>query len=194
MSSMQAITALKKEMEREGIHPENGLGEDLFLFSSTLIPVVNVDILVINEKGQLLLTWRDDPHCGTGWHVPGGCIRLGESVIERAERTARQEFGCDIRLDPEILHVFEIFTRQERPIKDQNERSHFITLVLAGLAPADLDTEIQKVNPGQPGYMKWFTTLPDDLLQVQNCYREQWQTIQTKLKSIFCIGDLVGCG
>lgn len=190
MSSIQAIAALKEEMEREGIRPENGLGEDLFLFSSTLMPVVNVDLLVVNEKGQVLLTWRDDPHCGTGWHIPGGCIRFGETAMERAEKTAQQEFGCGVRLEPEILHVFEIFTRHERPIKDQNERSHFVTLVLSGLAPADLDTENQTVQPGQPGFMKWFSTLPDELLQVQNCYREQWETIQRKLKGRFYDGNL----
>ena len=93
-------------------------------------------------------------------------------------------------LEPEILHVFEIFTRHERPIKDQNERSHFVTLVLAGLAPADFDTENQTVQPGQPGFMKWFSTLPDELLQVQNCYREQWETIQRKLKGRFYDGNL----
>ena len=60
----------------DGIHPEQGLGEELFLTVSSLVPIVNVDLLVYNDKGQFLLTKRDDPYCGRGWHVPGGCIRF----------------------------------------------------------------------------------------------------------------------
>ena len=72
----------------EGIKPEEGLGEDLFLLVSSLVPIVNVDLLVYNDKGQFLLTWRDDPHCGCGWHIPGGCVRFKETCEERIRKVS----------------------------------------------------------------------------------------------------------
>lgn len=64
MSVTSAIDNLKDEMQKAGIKSENGLGTELFLFSSTLIPVVNVDLLLTNSKHEILLAWRDDPHTG----------------------------------------------------------------------------------------------------------------------------------
>ena len=66
MSVTSAIDNLKDEMQKAGIKSENGLGTELFLFSSTLIPVVNVDLLLTNSKHEILLAWRDDPHTGKG--------------------------------------------------------------------------------------------------------------------------------
>lgn len=169
-------------MRQEGISPEKGLGDSLFLFASTLLPIVNVDILALNKKGEFLLSWRDDPHCGTGWHIPGGCIRFRESIMERAQKTAIREFGHSVVLDSEVLHVFEIFASEGRPIDDQNERAHFMTLVIAGTMPGDFKIADQPVGPGEPGYLQWFSELPENLLSVQDCYKKHWQTIQEKLK------------
>ena len=114
----------------DGIHPEQGLGEELFLTVSSLVPIVNVDLLVYNDKGQFLLTKRDDPYCGRGWHVPGGCIRFKETCEERIRKVALGELGISklaIHKDP--VKVFEIIEHDKRPIENQNERAHFITLV-----------------------------------------------------------------
>ncbi len=85
MSVTSAIDNLKDEMQKAGIKSENGLGTELFLFSSTLIPVVNVDLLLTNSKHEILLAWRDDPHTGKGWHIPGGCVRFKEAHGLRAK-------------------------------------------------------------------------------------------------------------
>ena len=71
MNLKQAIHCFQEAMKSEGISPEKGLGTEGFRFASTLMPVVNVDLIVINEKKEFLLSWRDDPHSGTGWHIPG---------------------------------------------------------------------------------------------------------------------------
>ncbi|ODA40159.1 hypothetical protein [Desulfosporosinus sp. BG] len=71
MSLKEQIGNVKVEMESEVIQSENGLGQDLFMFASTLMSVVNVNLLVTNSKYEALLSWRDDPHCGSGriFHV-----------------------------------------------------------------------------------------------------------------------------
>lgn len=87
------LPRLRERMTSLGISPEKGLGEELFLFVSSLVPIVNVDLLVFNSKGQFLLTRRNDSHCGNGWHVPGGCVRLKETFDERIREVANLELG-----------------------------------------------------------------------------------------------------
>ena len=155
------------------IRPEQGLGEELFLQISSLVPIVNVDLLVYNNKGEFLLAKRDDPHCGKGWHIPGGCIRFKETCEERIRKVAQKELGISqLSIEKEPIKVFEIIEHEHRPIKNQNERAHFITLVYK----CHVD-ESYKINNGNltkenAGFIKWFDKLPDDLLSIQNCYRE----------------------
>lgn len=87
-------------------------------------------LLVTNPKHEILLSWRDDSHTGRGWHIPGGCIRFKERLMDRVQKTAIAEFGAEIVCRPEPIKVFEIFTNHYRDeIEDQKERVHFITLV-----------------------------------------------------------------
>jgi len=155
------------------INPESGLGEDLFLTISSLVPIVNVDLLVYDAKGRFLLTWRDDPHCGKGWHVPGGCIRFKETCAERIKKVALKELGIkDVEFDQEPIKVFEIINREHRDIENQNERGHFITLVYKCHAPSDFTLDGQPYSDGEVGYMQWFDQLPNNLLSIQSCYKE----------------------
>lgn len=85
-----------------------------------------------NDKHEVLLSWRNDPHCGTGWHIPGGCIRLMETAEERIQKTALAEIGVKVLAESNPIKFYEIFSRNYREgIKDQRERAHFITLVYA---------------------------------------------------------------
>lgn len=158
--------------EEQYIDPTKGLGDKLFIAVSALVPIVNVDLLVYNDKGQFLLTWRDDPHCGQGWHVPGGCIRFKETCEERISKVALKELGIsDISFDKDPIKVFEIICHEHRDIENQNERAHFITLVYKCYAPANFSIENQSVKKGEVEYMQWFDHLPDNLLSIQSCYR-----------------------
>lgn len=155
------------------IHPEEGLGKELFLQVSSLVPIVNVDLLVYNTEGQFLLTWRDDPHCGKGWHIPGGCIRFRETCESRIQKVALEELGISqIAFEKEPIKFFQIINKEHRDLKNQNERGHFITLVYKCFAPRDFEIEKQQYKQGEVGYMKWFDQFPDNLLSIQSCYRE----------------------
>ena len=157
----------------DGIHPEQGLGEELFLTVSSLVPIVNVDLLVYNTKGQFLLTKRDDPYCGKGWHVPGGCIRFKETCEERIRKAALGELGISkLTIHKEPFKVFEIIEHDKRPIENQNERAHFITLVYKCVVDDSYIIDNGDRTESDAGYIKWFDSLPDDLLSIQNCYRE----------------------
>ena len=74
-----------------------GLPLDVFYFISQLTPLINVDLLVKNSQGQVLLTWRDDQFHGPAWHIPGGIIRFKERIETRIAKVAQSELGAKVR-------------------------------------------------------------------------------------------------
>lgn len=180
MSLSSAINELKTEIRESGIKPENGVGTELFLMTSTLVPLVNVDLLVTNSKKEILLSWRDDKHCGAGWHVPGGCIRLKETFADCIQRTALKELDSEVKFDKDPIKVFEIIWNKHRNgLEDQNERAHAITIVYKCFLSDSF--EITPKPDGTPGQLKWFSALPDNLLDIQECYHRSWKEISDKL-------------
>lgn len=169
---IRQLQLLKKEVEKSDINPKAGIGEDLFLFVSSLTPIVNVDLLVYNSKGQFLLSFRDDRHCGRGWHIPGGCIRFRETIDERIKKVAYTELHLEnIDYEKRPIKIFEIFCNEEREIDCQDERSHFITFVYKCYAPDSYQIN-NAMKENEAGFLKWFDKLPDDLLNIQQCYKE----------------------
>ena len=61
---VEAINTLQDIMVKDGVDPTKGLPEELFIFGTTLMPVSNVDLFITNDKGQVLLSWRDDQYYG----------------------------------------------------------------------------------------------------------------------------------
>ncbi|MCD7726011.1 MAG: oligosaccharide flippase family protein [Clostridiales bacterium] len=119
MDREQVIDCIKND----NFKTEDGLNYDVFLFASSITPLVNVDLLVEDEQGRILLAWRDDVHCGTGWHIPGGIVRYKETLFSRLHKTAITEFGVDVEvLSDSPIKLTEI-------IHEQEERGHFISLL-----------------------------------------------------------------
>ena len=58
--------------------------------ANSLVPSVNV--LVVNDVGEILLIRRTD---NGNWAVPGGAIDLGESVAQAAVRETLEESGIE---------------------------------------------------------------------------------------------------
>jgi colanic acid biosynthesis protein WcaH len=85
-------------LEAWALNPTAGLPYELFLFISRLVPMTNVDLLVYDDEGRILLTWRDEPIHGVGWHVPGGMIRYKETAEDRVRATALEELGLESNL------------------------------------------------------------------------------------------------
>lgn len=140
------------------------LPEKDFLKISSLIPLVNVDLLITNEYNEILLSWRDDVFCGTGWHIPGGIIRHGEQIIDRIKAVAISEVGIELKSDGKILKISEIFLKQEY-------RNHFISF----LYHCPCQKKQIKFNNYKsiysPGDLQWFNNYPKDLVYSQYVYR-----------------------
>lgn len=148
------------EILEEIPNPKLGLPEKVFEFASSIVPMVNVDLLIRNEKGEILLAWRDDKFAGPVWHIPGGIIRFGETMRERIQKVAMQEVGTAVDVLGDAACVREIFS-------EHRERGHFISFLYecAPLAGAVIATQ-EKERP-QAGDLRWFGACPANFIECQ---------------------------
>lgn len=144
-----------------------GLPEDVFLFVSGVTPLVNVDLLVKNEHGHTLLTWRDDGYCQPGWHIPGGIIRFKETAAERIKIVAATELGAAVEFTPNPVAINEIIH------PSRNVRGHFISLLYECTLVSPLDENLRDKSgiPG-PGEWAWHEQCPSDILSEHEIYRK----------------------
>lgn len=145
----------------------NGLPDDVFLLVSTLTPLVNVDLLIRNEKREILLAWRDDRFSGPGWHFPGGIIRYKERIADRIQAVAKREIGAEVESDGLPLAINEMF------VPNRRERGHFIALLYACSLASPPDDRLRH-GGGQPQPMewRWFDRCPDNLIAAHAIYRK----------------------
>jgi ADP-ribose pyrophosphatase YjhB (NUDIX family) len=147
--------------------PRRGLPEDLFLLASRITPMVNVDLLIKNDEGQTLLTWRDDGYWMPGWHIPGGIIRYQESMAERIHAVARTELGAEVAFEPAPLAIKEIINPFRRV------RGHFISFLYQCSLKSGPDHKRQS-RSGEPQINQWMWhgTCPRNIIPVHEMYRE----------------------
>lgn len=141
--------------------PTEGIGEEVFHLVSRFTPIVNVDLLIKNPAGEILLTWRDDQFYGPGWHIPGGVIRFKETFAERIAQVAQDELGTQVSCDYQPISVQEVMNHT------RNTRGHFISILfncdLAGLLNPEMAfSENQPAN----NQWKWHNSCPDNLIAV----------------------------
>jgi colanic acid biosynthesis protein WcaH len=167
MADLTAINRATHTIDSLIEDPRRGLPEDLFLFASRITPMVNVDLLIKNEKGQTLLTWRDDGYWKPGWHIPGGIIRYQEQIAERIRAVAKTEFGAEVAFKPVPLAIKEIIN----PIR--RVRGHFISFLYQCSLTAGPDSRL-KYQSGEPlrNQWKWHKACPENIIPVHEIYRE----------------------
>lgn len=151
-------------LEATIVDSRSGLPEDVFLFVSRLTPLVNVDLLIQDERSRTLLTWRDDVFFGSGWHVPGGIIRYKESAETRILACAREELGTDVSWEPAPVLVSET-------IHAPRSRGHFISLLFRCRLLGELD-DSRRAAADRPeaGQWRWHEGCPPNLIDVQSQY------------------------
>ena len=67
MNITDAIALLDEQVP----NPSMGLPDELFHYISRTTPLVNVDLLIKDENGRTLLSWRDDQYAGKGLACAG---------------------------------------------------------------------------------------------------------------------------
>ncbi|MBO4845817.1 MAG: NUDIX hydrolase [Lachnospiraceae bacterium] len=159
-----AIENLNAAIKQQSIDPKKGLPVELFNFATSLIPFSNVDLFITDNNHRLLLSWRNDDLFGKGWHIPGGCVRMHETLDYRIQQTAINEIGCKVTYDPNDYKVMEWHgTNPMLSDKDQLIRSHSISILYYCTLKSEIITITEKQEP-QSGQLRWFDHCPEDLL------------------------------
>ena len=163
---MNRLNELLQEVSRQINNPEEGLPEEVFLFATEITPMLNVDLLIRDEEGRILLSWRDDRFYGKGWHVPGGILRLKESFEDRIQKTALNEIGCNVICSAKPIEIVPII------IKEIKTRGHFVTFVYECRLPKGVEIKNGTRQETEAGYLAWHKKCPDNILQVHTFYRK----------------------
>jgi len=147
--------------------PSKGLPEEIFLFVTRITPMINVDLLIKNKKGETLLVWREDKLLPPGWHIPGGIIRYKEPLSERIKKVARDELKADVDFEPYPIAINEII------LPDRRNRGHFISLLYKCELryPPDKSLMYLKGKP-ENGQWAWHKKCPDNLIPVHSIYKK----------------------
>lgn len=154
--------------ERGNIDPREGLPVELFEWISSMVPIPNVDLMIINNKKQILLSWRNDEYYGKGWHLPGGCIRFKESIEERIQRTAIAEIGTEVITDAVPLAVKDMIMGKFSDIPFK--RAHHVALLIKCTLPNDFIINNHGKDYDDMGYLEWFDKIPENILDVHDIY------------------------
>lgn len=150
-------------VERSVGDPSKGIPEDVLLFVSRMVPLVNVDLLIRDDQGRTLLTWRDDALFGPGWHLPGSLIRHKETIAARVHACALDELGADVVHDEAPLLVYEMFS-------EQRTRGHHIALLYRCRLLAPPDPAREAGSPPRSGDWRWHENRPADLIPEHRAY------------------------
>ena len=165
MQDSEAIHEALKTLEQHLSDPRRGLPEEVFLFVSRITPLVNVDLLIRDERGRTLLSWRDDPYAGTGWHLPGGILRYREAFEIRIQKVAEREIGTAVEFDPKPLVINQVFCSHET-------RGHFISLLIRCSLPASFVPENKGLKKTDVGYLMWHESYPENMIPVHEMYKK----------------------
>ena len=165
---------MKKLIEQIEAHvknPSKGLPEDIFYLAGRLTPFINVDLLVQDDLGRTLLSWRDESlfenNLRSAWHIPGGIIRLRETISERLHKVAMNEMrGKLISFSKEPLKVGQFIDHHTK------NRSHHIGLLYKCKLEDNYEIDNKNLNFGDSGFLEWHSSPPDDFHSHQLVYKD----------------------
>lgn len=149
--------------------PSKGLPEELFRFASSIVPMINVDLLIKDEKGRTLLTWREDEFYPAGWHIPGGIIRYKETASDRIRAVAAHELGTEVTHNDKPIAITELIMNEP----SWRVRGHFISLLYECRMVRDPGTaRAEEGRLPEQGEWAWHDGCPANLYAAQEIYRK----------------------
>jgi ADP-ribose pyrophosphatase YjhB (NUDIX family) len=117
--------------ELNALQPTPNLPFDVWKAIGRLVVQPAVELVIENECGGVLLTYRKDQYWDA-WHIPGGFMAPGESIAETCSRVAKRELGIDV----DFRKVIDVCSWPEHPPHPYASLiSIFAKCVLAGEEP-----------------------------------------------------------
>lgn len=127
------------------------LPHKIFLETFKLVPRVAINLVIKNDKGEILLTKRAIPPMKGYWHIPGGFLEKGEGLLECVKRIATKEIGIDINADVEQLGTFEDL--------DEDPRGHIIDIMYG----YKLKSNLPQRQTSESAEIKFFKNIPEKI-------------------------------
>ena len=59
-------------------------------------PKVGVGVMIVNDKGEILMGKRSGSHGAGEWSFPGGSVEFGETIFEAIKREAGEETNLEV--------------------------------------------------------------------------------------------------
>jgi colanic acid biosynthesis protein WcaH len=118
----------------------------------SVVPIVCVDCIVVNERNQFLLVRRtNEPLKGEYW-LPGGRLHKGERLADAVHRKMREELGVDVDIVNGAGYFEEYFAETA---ENADGGVHAISIVYV-VRPKSYDF----VLDSQGSEWAWFDELP----------------------------------
>ena len=106
---------------------------------------------ILNDKGQIYLMRRgQEPHRGK-WMMPGGHMKVGETIEECVKREIKEEVGMDVEIE-------KLFTVYSDPTQDLRHHALVVFFIVKLISQENIET-IETMES------KWFDLkdVPEDL-------------------------------
>lgn len=124
------------------------------------VPRLCVEVVIYTPDRGVLLMLRDIPPNVGAWHIPGGTVLFGESLIDAVKRVALDELGLGVA-------VGELLGYIEYPSHHENGLDSPVGLAFQTTPDSPVDAA--------PEGCAWFTSLPAGL------YAEQAEFLARRL-------------
>ena len=68
------------------------------------VPRLNVEVLIRTPEG-VVLTKRSIEPCLGQWHIPGGTVYFGDTLVETVKRVAMEELGVEVEVGQQLGYI-----------------------------------------------------------------------------------------
>jgi len=117
------------------------------------VPRLTVEIVVRDANGAVYMTRRSIEPCKNQWHLPGGTMQFGESLIDAVRRVADRELSIEVK-NAVYCGYIEYPSHYKRN-RDHQDRDHPVGLVFEVL-----DYNGSPVANAEASDSGWFSELP----------------------------------
>jgi colanic acid biosynthesis protein WcaH len=129
-------------------------------------PLIAIDFIVENHKGEFLLGWRVNPPAKGFWFVPGGRVRKNEKFEDAFKRISLSEIGLGLKINDTIfLGIYEHIYPDENFSGNQSFGTHYVVIAYR----LKLTSPIINL-PKEQHTEYWWATL-DELLEDANVHK-----------------------
>jgi colanic acid biosynthesis protein WcaH len=151
---LKSFTEICKKIK----NPKQGLPEPVFEALCKLVVFPATEVVIINDRREILLTFRNDKWW-KGWHVPGGLLRFGETFEQRLKQVVKNELGAELK-------SFKfLFVENYKLEKRGHTMGNFFLCELKG----------------KPKVGQFFKTPPKDTIDQ---HRKVWKKLKSAIKTL----------